>query len=314
MSWHGTPDEDRAGLWRPKRGASRRSSAKVNRISSISIPLKQGSPAGWRCEAACRLSSSLTHGRSKRVTASPELPPLCRERCGARWCAAIVCVGKAEKDQGIRAGISASWHVIPNGVDLRAFTPADDVERRSARHRLNLDDVPLVVIVGRLCRQKGQDILLDAWPQVRGRVPRAQLAIVGDGPDRAQLERQAVAGVRYVGRRTDVHEWLAAADVVVLPSRWEGMALSMLEALARARCVVASDVSGVRDVLDVSPGPSCQSKILMRWPSRSLRDSSTPCEPQPRASPGGGASRAITTLDIQRQQPSTCTRNCCSSK
>jgi glycosyltransferase involved in cell wall biosynthesis len=78
-------------------------------------------------------------------------------------------------------------------------------------------------------------------------VPDAQLAIVGDGPDRSRLARQArqLPAVSLVGARTDVRTWLAAADVVAVPSRWDGMSLVPLEAMASARSVVATAVSGI---------------------------------------------------------------------
>jgi glycosyltransferase involved in cell wall biosynthesis len=80
-------------------------------------------------------------------------------------------------------------------------------------------------------------------------VPDAQLALVGEGPERAALEARRVPGVRLVGNRTDVPDWLAAANVVVAPSRWEGMALAPLEAMARARAVVATEVAGAGESL-----------------------------------------------------------------
>ena len=85
-------------------------------------------------------------------------------------------------------------------------------------------------------------------------MPEAQLVLVGDGPDRRALERLAdeLPGVTFAGARTDVPLWMAAADVVVVPSRWEGMALVPLEAMACARSVVATDVNGVVD--SVPPG------------------------------------------------------------
>jgi glycosyltransferase involved in cell wall biosynthesis len=60
--------------------------------------------------------------------------------------------------------------------------------------------------------------------------------------------------VTFVGTRADVEEWLAAADVVALPSRWEGMALTMLEAMARGRAVVATDVAGADEALGSEAG------------------------------------------------------------
>ncbi len=176
------------------------------------------------------------------------------ERFGARWAAAVVCVSEGERDRGKAEGINAPWRVIANGVDLEEHRPADDADRARARERLGLGEGPLVVCVGRLGKQKGQDVLLDAWPSVLQRVPAARAALVGDGPWRDELAARATPGVLFAGNRSDVGEWLAAADVVVLPSRWEGMSLAMLEAMACARSVVASDVSGVRDALGSDAG------------------------------------------------------------
>lgn len=171
------------------------------------------------------------------------------ERKGARWATAIVCVSEAERRRGEEHGVRARWLVVPNGVDLEAYSEASAEERTAALRRLELGEGPLVVCIGRLSRQKGQDVLLDAWPAVLARVPDAQLVLVGDGPDDQELRRRAGHGVRLVGNRTDVAEWLAAADVVALPSRWEGMSIGMLEAMARGRSIVASDVPGALEAL-----------------------------------------------------------------
>lgn len=95
--------------------------------------------------------------------------------------------------------------------------------------------------------EKGHDVLLDAWDRVREQVPDAALALVGDGPLRADLEARADASVRFVGEIDDVRPWLAASDVVALPSYSEGMSLSVLEALAVGRSIVATDVDGARE-------------------------------------------------------------------
>jgi glycosyltransferase involved in cell wall biosynthesis len=171
------------------------------------------------------------------------------ERRGARWANALVCVSEGEREVGERAGIRANWRVVPNGIDLAAFPPATDGDRAAARTRLGLDAGPLVVCVGRLSRQKGQDVLLDAWPLVTRNVPDASLVLVGDGPEADRLRRRAREGVRFAGRRDDVGEWLGAADLVAVPSRWDGLSLVVLEAMARARSVVAADIPAVRDVI-----------------------------------------------------------------
>jgi glycosyltransferase involved in cell wall biosynthesis len=176
------------------------------------------------------------------------------EQYAARWTTELVCVSATERQLGESLGVHASSSVIPNGIDLAAFQPAGSRDRVHARKLLGLEDVPTVLCVGALTLQKGQQDLLAVWGEVRAQVPEAQLVLVGDGPDRAALERLAAQldGVRFAGARTDVAQWLAAADVVAVPSRWEGMALVPLEAMACARTVVATDVGGVVD--SVPPG------------------------------------------------------------
>jgi glycosyltransferase involved in cell wall biosynthesis len=176
------------------------------------------------------------------------------ERAGARWADAIVCVSESERQLGETAGIDARWYVIPNGIDLARFHQVSDGERKRMRERLRVDAGPLAMCIGRLTQQKGQDVLIEAWPLVRARIPDATLVFVGDGPQRADLERRAGPGAMFVGRRRDVPELLAAADVVVQPSRWEGMAFTMLEAMARGRSVVATDAPGAREALGADAG------------------------------------------------------------
>lgn len=174
------------------------------------------------------------------------------ERYAARWAHRVLCVSDQERRGGEAAGIAAEWAVVPNGVDVRHYAPA---ERRAARMSLGLDlDAPLAVCVGRLCRQKGQDVLLAAWPEVLRAVPAARLALVGGGPDETALatavrELADPGRVRLAGDVPDPRPWLAAADLVVLPSRWEGMALAPLEAMAAGRPVLLTDVPGARECL-----------------------------------------------------------------
>jgi glycosyltransferase involved in cell wall biosynthesis len=176
------------------------------------------------------------------------------ERLGARWCDALVAVSTVELETGRAEGIRAGWAHIPNGIDLERFKPASDAERAAARSELGLDDGPLVVAPSRLFVQKGIDVLLRAWPAVLSRVPDARLEVVGEGPERGALEAIGAERVRLGGETDDVRPWLAAADVIALPSRWEGMSLSLLEAMAAARSVVATDVSGTRDALGGGAG------------------------------------------------------------
>ncbi|GAB3259179.1 glycosyltransferase family 4 protein [Nocardioides dilutus] len=171
------------------------------------------------------------------------------ERFATRWTAVTVCVSEEERTAGGGLGIEGRDVVIRNGLELATFRPQGTRDRATARKLLGLADVPTAVCIGELAEQKGQADLLDAWPHVVAEVPDARLVIVGDGPDRARLARQAeeLPGVSLVGARSDVRTWLAAADVVVVPSRWDEMSLVTLEAMASARSVVVTSVSGVAE-------------------------------------------------------------------
>ncbi|MGW8699997.1 glycosyltransferase [Streptomyces eurythermus] len=197
-------------------------------------------PHAWSFEAAGGLTGALA---------------LRWERWGARWAHRVVCVSAAERATGLRAGVRAAYTVVPNGVDTTRFAPGPAAP--SPRRAGHETDRPLVVCVGRLCRQKGQDVLLRAWHTVLGALPGARLALVGDGPDRAALRLRAHPSVEFAGAVADVVPWYRAADLVVLPSRWEGMALAPLEALGCGRPVVLTDVDGARESLPPALAAHC---------------------------------------------------------
>ena len=172
------------------------------------------------------------------------------ERLAARWTDVCVCVGDGEAAHARHRRIRSRHVVVRNGVDLGNFAPADERTRIAARRRLGIDrDAPLAVCLGRVTRQKGQDVLVTAWPRVREYCPAAMLCIVGDGDLLPTLRRGAEPGVRFVPSVTDPRPWYAAADVVVLPSRWEGLSLTVLEALASGCSVVAADIPGLAEAV-----------------------------------------------------------------
>jgi glycosyltransferase involved in cell wall biosynthesis len=172
------------------------------------------------------------------------------ERFAVRWTDVILCVSEGERRAGEEAGIRARFEVVPNAVDLDRYRPPEPGERETVRTRLGISpDAPVGVCVGRLVDQKGQDVLLRAWTALRERIPDAECILVGDGPNRAELEQLAGPGVRFVGNQEDTRAWLVAADVVVQPSRWEGLSLVALEALASGCSLVTTDVPGMREVV-----------------------------------------------------------------
>lgn len=178
----------------------------------------------------------------------------------ARWTDRIICASVAEAAEGRGAGIPGDLVVVPNGADLTRFTPQDDGARQAARRRLGLPlDAPLAVCVGRICEQKAQDVLLNAWADVHRTLPSARCVLVGEGPDRSRLEALDVPGVAFVGQVADPRDWYAAADVVVLPSRYETNPLAVLEAMASGRAVVVSDVPSVCEPLP--PGSTATAQV-----------------------------------------------------
>ena len=202
-------------------------------------------PHGWTWQSE--------HGALARVAVG-------WERLAQRWTDVLVCVSQAERDAGRAHGLTAPMQVVPNGVDLVRFRPADAAARAAARRRLGLPDGPLAVCVGRRDEQKGQATLVQAWPVVLSELPSARLALVGTGPaaeelaaevDRAGLGRR----VLLPGPSAQVPDWYAAADVVAFSSRYgEAMALTPLEAQASGRALVATDVAGVREALGAGAG------------------------------------------------------------
>ncbi|HEX6792032.1 MAG TPA: glycosyltransferase family 4 protein [Candidatus Krumholzibacteria bacterium] len=147
---------------------------------------------------------------------------------------------------------AARVDVIPNGVDAARFFPRRAGE---ARERLGIaNDGRIVVCVSRLSHEKGIDVLVDAFARMQD--AGARLFVVGDGVERDALaqrarERGAGASITFAGTRPhdEIPWWLAAADVVVLASRHEGMPNAVLEALASGRPVVATAVGGTRELV-----------------------------------------------------------------
>jgi glycosyltransferase involved in cell wall biosynthesis len=143
---------------------------------------------------------------------------------------------------------------IYNGVDLSRYEQQEACCTLPEEYGMEPGS-QLVGVVARLEPEKGHPTLLEAWPRVLRRVPDAYLLIVGEGSRREGLEAQArelrvAHRVVFTGRRDDVPAVTAALDVAVLPSYREAQGLSILEAMALSRPVVASNVGGIPEMIE----------------------------------------------------------------
>lgn len=175
------------------------------------------------------------------------------ERASARWADVVLCVSEDEAATGAADGIRATYRTIANSaaIDHPGLTQVE------ARRELGLEtDGTILVLLGRYAVQKGQDILLQAWPSIHAQVPTARLYLVGHGPDEAALRAAAPEGVELVpaGDRERVARWILSSDVMAFPSRWEGLSLTVLEALELGRPVVVSDCQGMAEALEGGAG------------------------------------------------------------
>lgn len=180
-------------------------------------------------------------------------------RLTAGLCDRLIAVsGSAGDYHASRCGLPPSrYTVIPNGIDIAAYSRCAQARAAlRAEWGVGPDEV-LAAFVGRLDYQKGLDTLLAAMSSLhsQGRAPK--LVIAGQGPQQGMLEKFLAAEpagrrIRLLGFTNDVRGVLSAADLLAMPSRWEGFGLAAAEAMAASLPVVATNAAGLRDV--VVPG------------------------------------------------------------
>ena len=140
--------------------------------------------------------------------------------------------------------------VVRNGSS-RLIPPPDDPAVRAIRRELGAEDELIIGTVGMLRSQKRVDVILTAFQRLRREFPHARLVVVGDGPERSTLERQArqiPEGVRFLGHRDDVGTLLTSFDLFVMASVVEGSPLALIEAMRAGLAVVATGVGGVPEL------------------------------------------------------------------
>lgn len=178
------------------------------------------------------------------------------ERVAAGWCDRIITVSEFHRAWAtrLRIGDGDLVKAIPSGIAPWRVEPTRPALQ--TRAELGLARGELVILsTGRLVRQKGLEYLIEA---ARLLVPRintgVKVVLAGEGVLRSALQRQArrlgvERQVEFLGFRTDVADLLAACDIVALPSLWEGLSISVLEAMAAAKPIVTTTIGSNQEVL-----------------------------------------------------------------
>ena len=176
------------------------------------------------------------------------------ERAAAHWCHSIVSVNNEDREEALRLGIGKHGQVITieNGVNQERFDQSADGSQ--VRRELGIDSSGyLVGFIGRLSAQKDPATFLRAAKSISTRIPDAHFVLAGEGPDMERMQQLArdlsIPNVHFLGFRRDIPEILAAMDLFVLTSRWEGLPISVLEAMAAGKSIVATNIKGTRELV-----------------------------------------------------------------
>ena len=221
------------------------------------------SKAGMIGRFACRLAGvpsvvHTVHGFAFHEQSRPAIVSLIStfERLAASWCDRIVTVSWFHRSWALRLGISTEEKIvaIPNGI--AGVSKVTDDQRREFRSRLGVaDDEFLVLGLGRLAEQKGFGDLISAIPLVMEMTTcRIKVKIAGEGPKRKELEQIIDKlclsdTVELIGFSRDVVGLFGAADLIVQPSLWEGLSISLLEAMSAGKAVVTTTIESNTEVV-----------------------------------------------------------------
>ena len=156
---------------------------------------------------------------------------------------------------GKRAFESDRYLYLPNAIDLSRYC-FNESRRAAARARLGIEDKIVFGHVGRLHESKNHEFLLEVFEGLRQRFPNSILLLVGDGPLHGHIESMVEEkglgdSVLMLGDRSDVPDLLQAMDTLLFPSKWEGMPVSVVEALASGLpCYISETITHDVDICD----------------------------------------------------------------
>jgi len=160
---------------------------------------------------------------------------------------------RLELVESVRFAPAEKVFIVPNALDLSEYEETG--LRGRFRRELGIpEEAFLVGMIGRIAPQKHHEMFLEVAGEVRKQLPHAHFVVVGGGSGEERLKALAAkmgiaASVRFTGVRTDLASIYRDLDTVALTSRNEGTPLSLIEAMAAGRAIVATDVGGVRDLL-----------------------------------------------------------------
>jgi len=238
-----------------------RTIAELLRDNAVDIPHTHGGIAGLYGRLAARKTGTpavvhTVHGIHYLHYRNPAAKRafIALERRLSRFTDAVVFVSAADMEKAVRLRLALppKARIIRNGVTPIARERLRDPA--AVRAELGAVGKPLVVAVSRLHRQKGVEFLLRAVPLVRAEIPDVRVVVAGGGPLAKRLGTELKAlrivdNAALLGERKDALDILAAADLFVLPSLWEGLPYVLVEAAALGKPIVATDIDGVREVI-----------------------------------------------------------------
>jgi len=169
----------------------------------------------------------------------------------------VVFVSRYNKEEARELKIGENGAVIYNGLDLKEDYFLEPLQAREELGRLvgqDLKDDFLIGSIGRLAEQKNYHFIINFWPLIKEKKPQVKLIIIGEGPERIKYEKLikevgAEADIFLPGEKTSASRLLKGFDLFILPSIYEGLSISLIEAVLAGAPTLASDVGGNREII-----------------------------------------------------------------